>query len=852
MAAAASALSSMNAAGEAENSGASTGVENPAKGAPADQWMQLGISEDDIKELVKIAGLYASQWMPDRQLRLRTWTKNVLFYRGLQLIEWHNESGNWVDLLSWYSGSDKVKDGESTELAKFQHPITRMLGQTFISNIASEVPLTQVKPHDARVPSDMQTADAAKDAIGIIERQNNCRQMTRAEAEYLFNFGHYFKMTRGVLDSSCGYDTEPIMGEIVIAQPARMKCLQCGAETPVDKLQGSGDQGPREPELSKCPGCGTGMGPESFYEAGPGLTMLGVTGTRKVPRARVKQSIYSGLEFDCDPQAKDIAGTPIGKLTEEIDVGEARMMFPNAWEKIQEGAEDLTSGIASLEKINRNLNSAVGGAFTTDITQQRPSFSQIWFQPMSYMRTGDKEFAARMMEAAPEGLKLSLLGAEVVGVKKEVLTQVWSCCRLFKTGGIYGQTLAENIVSFNERFNSAMNAYDDYMNRAPFGLNIVNGAKIDQEKTKGNKWAPTTMVPVFLKDQEVLVNCFQHFDIPVNPGLALYPQMLWMFAQLLNGLPAQVGGGGTNPDVETFGGQQMQMGQAKTGLTPFWENIKEEHAEAAQNAIKCLKRLLKCGAIDKLQDVVKDDGSRFTNKTVNAQNMQGEVEFYPDENQSLPTSPDDIRKACMTIFEEVGKNNPAAIAIIDVPANQEIMASNAFPGFVSPTQAQRLKTLKDLATLAEQEATPEMKQDGSIGLKLPVMPSIVEHFDVAIPTVEDYMLDNADQRMKNPLCWGRWEEYWKQCREMENQQKILAAGMQQKVQAAGAPSKPGPDPGTQATIAELHKVAMGLVDQLARLATIDPALTKNTITGQVAAAKEVVDSAVKVQEAMMG
>jgi hypothetical protein len=42
------------------------------------------------------------------------------------------------------------------------------------------------------------------------------------------------------------------------------------------------------------------------------------------------------------------------------------------------------------------------------------------------------------------------------------------------------------------------------------------------------------------------------------------------------------------------------------------------------------------------------------------------------------------------------------------------------------------------------------------------------------------------------------------------------------------------------------------VDQLARLATIDPALTKNTITGQVAAAKEVVDSAVKVQEAMMG
>jgi hypothetical protein len=831
---------------------AAVGTENPALGKPKDQWMQLDLTEEDIAQTVEIASMYAAQWAVDRQIRMRVWTKNILFYRGLQLIEWHAESGNWVDLLSWYAGSDKVKEGESTELAKFQHPITRMLGQTFIGNMSREVPLTVVKPEDPRILADMTTATAGSDAISIIERRNNIRQMTRGEFEFLYLYGAYFKHTRGVLDGIfSGYDDEPVIGEMDFASPARMQCLNCGTETPISELNETGIDGDNDGDetstLPNCPNCGTGMGPESFHEAGAGATGLTVLGMRKVPRAMVKQTIHSGMEIDTDPEAKELDGVPLLKCTVEIDIGEARMMFPDAWDKIQEGAEDSTSGIASYEKLQRNMAYSMGGAYTTDTTQQRPSYSQIWFQPMAYMRKGDKEYAARMMAAAPEGLRLTMLGGNVVGVKKAVLTKEWSGCRLFDAAGIYGQSIAENVVTFNERFNSAMNAYDDYMMRAPFGLNIVDGCAIDTEKTKGNKWAPTTMVPVYLKQGAVLANIFQHNDIPVNPGLALYPQMLWMFAQLLNGLPAQVSGGGTNPDVETFGGQAQQLDQAGAGLAPFFENVKEEHAQAAQNALECLQELLKCGAASEIWDVIQDEGSEFRANYVNLAKMQGRVKVYPDEDQDLPQTPEQIRQSCQQLMTELSAGNPGAQAIMDVPVNQESIGKILYPWAVQPSKAQRAKTLQDMNTLMKTLGTPIVQPDGSIGIKLPAEPSILENMEYAIPTVQEFAIENSEIRINAPAYWSQIEMYLGKCQEVQATQGMKKAALELKVKQAGLPQPSGPDPAEQEMQAEMQQLMQAAGPAIIRLAQImqmDPMETKGTANAQVSAAKEIVDTTV--------
>ncbi len=842
----------MSVPNDAARAATATSVENPMLQSAPDQWMQLDLSEQDIDQTKKIIGMYRNQWGTDRLERMRVWMKNNLMYRGVQVLDWHEGSGTWVDSLSWYQGKNKVRDGETTDLERYIHPITLMLGQTFIGNMSREVPLTVVKPQDARVLADLTTAEAASDAIGIIERRNRIRQMVRGEFEFLYLYGTYFKYTRGVLDGRwSGYDTQPIIGEIQVPQPAMMRCMNCGRATPIEEMAQPG-QG----ELPKCPNCGTGMGEESYVEGGAPKTALGVVGVKKIPRAMVKQTIHSPLEIDADPQAKELDGTAILAFDMEIDIGEARMMFPEAWDRIREGAASSTTANADYERLRRNESYSFGTAYTTDTEQQRPTYSQVWIQPMAYSRTGDKEYAARMTKAAPDGLKLTMLGPEVVGCKPAVLTKEWTLCRLHENFGLYSQSIAENVTSFNERFNSAMQLYDDYMMRAACGLNLVDASRLDTDKWKGNTLAPATVVPVPMKfgaaDRRPMSEAFMHFDIPINPGLALYPQMLWMFAQLLNGLPAQISGTGTNPDVETYGGQKLQATGAQTGLAPFWENVKEEHSAAAQNAIECLQMLLKCGAATEIWEVVEDMGSQFRNNYVNLEKMRGRVKVYPDEDQDLPQTPEQIRDSFQILMKELSAQNPAAAAVFDVPANQEVIGKVLYPGLVSPVSAQRAKTLQDMNTLLKAPAMPILQPDGSIGSKLPVEPGVTENMEIAIPTITEFTIENADLRIKNPLGWSQIEQYYGLCQDMQTQQGMRKAALEQKVRAAGAPPQQGPDPGTQAAITELHKLAVAMADQLVHLSEIDPSATKGTITGQVSAAKEVVDASVNVAKIQAG
>ena len=839
---------------DSANRVAATSSENPQQQTPDEQWMQLELSEEDIDQTVQIVTMYRNQWAMDRLNRMRIWMKNVLMYRGIQVLDWNEGTGTWVDSLAWYQGSNKVREGESTGLERFIHPVTLMLGQTFIGNMSREVPLTVVRPQDARILADLTTAEAAQDAIGIIERRNNVRQMVRGEFEFLYLYGSYFKYTRGVLDGVwSGYDTEPVIGAMEIEQPARMRCMNCSRETPLDKLQ-TAPQG----QNPSCPGCGTPMGAESYVEGGPSKTVLGVAGIRKVPRAMVKLSIHSPLEIDTDPQAKNLGGAPVLAFDMEIDIGEARTMFPAAWDDIREGAPASTSSIADYDRLRRNESYSMGTAYTSDTEQQRPTYSQIWVQPMAYERKGDREYAQRMLAAAPEGLKLSMVGSKVVGVKKAVLGKEWSLCRLHENFGIYSISIAENVVSFNERFNAAMQLYDDYMMRAACGLNVVDAARIDTDKWKGNTLAPATVVPIPTKfgagDKRPLGEAFMHFEIPVNPGLALYPQMLWMFAQLLNGMPPQLAGAGTNPDVETYGGQNLQLGQANTGMAPYWENVKEEHAIAAQNAIECLQELLKCGAAKEVWEVVEDQGSQFRNNSVNLDRMRGRVKVYPDEDQDLPQTPQQLRESFQALMDGLTKGNPAAQAVFDVPANQDIIGSVLYPGVVSPVSAQRAETLQDLNTLLEHAAMPFAKPDGSIGSKLPVEPSIVWNFGVVIPTIQEFMIENADLRIKNPLGWSQMEQYYSICQDMQTAQLVRKAQLELKVKAAGVPPNPnqGPAQELQAEFQQLLATAGPAVTRLAQIMQMDPMATKGTASAQVSAAKEIVDTTVDGAKLLAG
>jgi ribosomal protein L37AE/L43A len=825
--------------------------QNPQQLSPEAAYFSTGnVTEADKKMLVDTVTEYRSSWAQDRLERIRQWMQNLFYWKGIQVIRWDTSTNCWYDALAW-ARSQGQDSGEDTDLERWINPLVLMFCNVFTGTMSRAVPKTTVKPQNAD-PSlkDTVTAKSAVEAMRIIERKNKMRSLVRSIFELLFLFGTYFRYTRAVVDGDMfGYDEVAQFEDIEIAMPARYKCPNCGTETPA--AGGTGGM--------TCPGCGSFMGQESYFGAGEGnRKSMRQAGIKKVPRAGVKWSLHSPLEIDMDPKAK---GEFALKMTAtfskecEIDVGEARRMFPALYDKIQAGAESSTTPNASVEKLARLDSVSAMGGMTADNSLMNPTYGEHWLNPMAYDKKGDRAFAARMNQAFPEGLKLSMIGELVVDIRAANLQKEWSHASLYANQGIFCAALANTAVSFNARFNRVMWILDDWASRAALGLNFFDAARVDTEKMSGKPVPAGTGIPVPMRingEPRPMTELMAHYEMPINPALWGYPQMLMTFLEVIIGIPRQMAGQGTQHDVETLGGQQLQLDRAATTLKPYWENVQDEHACASQNAFGCLQALMKTGAMTKLTDVIKTRGDAFQNVEVDWTSVQGNVEFSVDEDQDLPVSPDELRSAIQAIFEELSKNNPAAAEWFAVPANQDLALSTMVPGSVLPSEAQQLKTLSDIQTIIDQGPVVVLNQDGSKGTALPVHPSKMENFPIAKQVVSRYIVEHFELRTEDPMAWALIGQYYDELDEMDMTVAAGAAQRQMKVHQAAIPPKPGPDQGTQAAIAELHKVAVGMVDRLAEISALPPLGKNGSVSGQVSAAKENLDTAVKVADLMAG
>jgi hypothetical protein len=826
-----------------------TSAQNPSQASPEQNYFSTGsVNEEDQKTLVSIISEYRNSWAQDRLERIRQWMENLFYWRGIQVIRWDTATNCWYDALAW-SRSQNQDSGEDTDLERWINPLTLMFCNVFTGTMSRTMPKPIVRPRNANPDlADTVTAKASVEALRIIGRQNESRKLIRSVYEMLYLFGSYFRYTRPVIDGDMfGYDEMPEFSDLQISVGPHYTCPNCGTESPATS-----------PDGMTCPSCGSFMGQESYYASGEGdRTSLQMNGVKKVPRAGVKWSLHGPLEIDVDPKSKGdrpLKMTPILAKDCEIDFGEACRMFPKMRDVLQPGAEVSTTANASIEKLSRlDAVSAMGG-MTADNSLMNPTYSEVWMQPMSFYKTRDWAFAQRMEEAFPDGLKISMVGEIVVDIRKASLVKEWSHCALYANQGVYCNALANTAVSFNARFNRTMWILDDWASRAATGINVADAARLDTEKLSGKPVPAGTIVPLPMRingEPRPMSETFAHFDLPLNEALWQYPGMLMTFCELIIGIPRQIAGQGTQDDVETFHGQQLQLSRAMTVLKPYFENVKDEDACASQNAIECLQVLMQTGAVKKIADVIESNGGAFQNKEVDWTEMQGNVNVFVDEDQDLPVSPEELRAAVQMMFQELSKGNPGAVAWFDVPANQDLALSTMLPGSVVPDEAQRLKTEADIQIIVEEGPKMKLNPDGSTGTELAAHPTKAENFPVAKDITQRYILEHYELRIENPTAWIGLAQYYDELLDMEMAVAQEASGRQLKVQQAGQPAPPPPDPQMQGEMQQLIQAAQVAVAQLAKFAQVDPMLTGG-MKDQISAAKEIVDTTVDAGKLMAG
>lgn len=843
-------ISSANAPGA---SLAMPSPQNPQQQPPVNPFVRHGLLEEDQKTTIDTITEVCSNWAQDRMERIRVMMLNVMMEKGIQWVGWDQTSNCWFDALAELRNNGQVEDGESIDLERWMNNITLMFKQVFVGNLTRAVPKSVVRPANAEKPKDVQTAKAAEDLVDILDRKNKARKLQRTIWETMYSFGCYFRYTRPVLDGvENGYDEELNFTDLEIQTPARMKCMRCGLETPMEMLPQAAPG-----QMMQCPGCGSSMGAESYYAAGEGNRIsLQAAGVNRVPRASVRQSIHSPLEVDLDPNCKEWWQTSVLRFNREINLGSALKSFPDYRDKIEAGASDSLSPNADWEKLMRTQERSVTSGYASDLGQQRPTYSMVWMNPEAYYFKRKYDYAARMEKAFPEGCLVEMIGSVCVGVRPAVMRDDWSSARLYESYGPYCPSIAERVVPFNQRFNAAMQMLDDWMQRSSTGINVMDGSRLDKQKVDKRPLLPGHVFEVPMRingEARPLSETFMHYDLPMNPAAWSYPQMLLTFCELIAGLPPQAFGGGTQENVDTATGQAQMLSQATEGMQPYWENVKDECAAAAWNEVKWAKKLMQAGAMQKVWRAEEARGAGWRNKMVDWDQMQGEVEIYSDEDQGLPVTPDQLRQTFILMFQELSKGNPAAQEWFGVPSNADQVLSTMIPGSVSPVAAQITKTQMDIQILLQQPMQTILGPNGEEIQKLPVEPDKnFEDYTTAKECVRRFAIEECDLRFSNPEAWERLNLYIEQLEDMDAQVAAERAARQTKVNAAGQPPSSGPDPDTMAILQEVQQLGTKMVERLAQIAQLPPEATKGTAAAQVSAARGVTDAAIDLAKVMNG
>ena len=727
---------------------------DPMQGTADEPQNSAQLSGEDQQRLIALVRSYKDQWSQDRMVLMQRCLENLEFFKGNQFISFGPGESDFFNAVDWMNQGEGEED---KDLYQYCNNFYQMLATGFVAALAPQVPKSKWMPEDAEQLSDVTTAKAAQTLIGIIEGQNREHSLLKQQLLYLYTTGAVFRHTRYVVDAErAGTTREPVFDETETQlAPDRYHCFHCGA-TAVAADMGI--------DAHQCPACRRPLGADSFFPAeyGPVVTKVG---EEEVPNGMVAQNLYCPLEVDCDPAAHTLRQSPILNLEVEVHVGALRAAYPDMYDQIAASATSELSTNGSIDRIARQQVYAQTGGSSSILQDQRPTLSRTWIQPWAFDLEDDQEFGERMRATYPTGLLLVSTGTTFLSAREACLTKEWTWAGTHEGFGMYPPSIGDIVVPFQKRYNDMANILHEFMDRCSSGVTLANADLLDTKSLQGKPMLPGVLNLVKLKRTGApgsarLADALYQFQFQMHDEAFSYLEKLAYNAQMFAGIPPQVYGGSGDPSIETFGGQQQQLNSALGKLNIYWENLKEEHAQADELAVQCAKDNLTAD----MRQVILERGSEFRNDYIRMDDLQGSIHAYADTDQGLPVTASELRQRWMDLMT-AATNNPLAQAIFDDPTNQEQAASAlGVPNMVVPGAAMRSKVLQIIDKLLVAEAVPVV--DPVTGLPTgQVRPTIlpdklIDNFTVLKQVVRQYCQENSDLPDNNPAGWQNLLAYF--------------------------------------------------------------------------------------------
>lgn len=756
--------------------------------SPEDQRQQQLLDKYGKKLLELIKRTEASWEWKRRGIVLKS-LKSKEFLKGNQSVGFYPGTYDTFDALEEYHNftgpNSGDKNGDET-MDRRPHNFYQMVENAFEAALSAQVPKNRWMPANADEIEDRETSKVASRIETIIERANKIKGMLRLELMELFTGGAYFKFTRYVVDSDrTGTHKETVLQMAASdVLPARYVCFQCGTSTNEDELVAQ--------KSLQCPNCGAPLGEENYFPSHIEQIPLGQQ-KEDVPNGMVLQDVYSVLQVNADPDADGLRNTRLLDLKVEVPVGWLRITFPKMWDTIQPG-DNSGSGTDQMERQYRDMLTTPAGsaAWMNSSSQTKPTYARAWCQPELLAELDDRKDAEELLQEFPKGLMIASVGETPLQIRPAKLTDEWTWCGSKKGFGLYPTPVGDPAIPIQERINDHENKIDEYMDRLACGILLANQRYIDTKAMNGKRMLPGLLNPVAFSRNAPVSNIQDLiFQVKAEMDTAIFTHLasLKQDMELLVGTPPQLFGAGTQTDVDTMGGQQMQRDQGMVKLGIIWDLVREEHAESGENAVNCAARNM----TDDWIDVVADETDEFRNEYVHVDQMKGSVHAEPETDQGFPMTWSEIRDFYLNVMQQGGE-------MLDYLASEPENVDNmlrymSIPGLIAPGANKRDRLLIILNALSLGQPTPAPDPITGQPIMLPsVLP--IKEFDGNTATenmVINWSEKHWDKLRDNPAALQNILAFYRMCVQFEREQAA-----EQAMAGGGQPGlPPGPPQGNQ-------------------------------------------------------
>ena len=429
-------------------------------------------------------------------------------------------------------------------------------------------------------------------------------------------------------------------------------------------------------------------------ESGAEIPVPVQTGVQTYPNGDVEAHVYTVLEVSVPYGVK--FRDECGWLVLELLQNKWKLIeaFPEKLAQYRERDvpdSDLSPSVMAAEQARDSVGnpSGIGRPRKDNCWRWR----QLWVRPWMLESVKDTQCRETLKAQFPNGLYLAKVGDVTVDIQDRAMDDEWAICKTGRGEKILENPIASDSVPLNRALNDLGNLAIETVLRS-IAKTIVDQMLLDRKSIQSNEALPAEMIfTTTAIGQDISKMIAQIPPARVSDQLVPLFQLLRALQQDITGIRPELSGGGQ--PTQTFREAKQRKDQALAQLSPqademqrcaetIGRNIVRQRAKYGIGQLKS-RRKTAHGSVMDVVDLaqLKDSG------------------WHVEADDNFPMTTADTADKLWGLLKEYPPEVQAALGILDPMNLERNLELLQLPGYESPVEDQKRKTLADIKQLLQ-------------------------------------------------------------------------------------------------------------------------------------------------------